>query len=325
MQKGCIFEFSYEFDLYRDLVRELLRGQVKDNLLNKIVRELLSNHVEYVLNLKLSEYYRQSMDIMKTIDNVLDCTFDDNYISKNLPGLESDVYEITNVLSGRIDEMFAEIDKSYALWSVRSLSSFITIIEYTGDYRILEWHERAGIPYQGEKSNVRYEFSLTSLFTALGNTLQPFRGKYAATYLDRHLSPIIRNLIEEAIFLKGNRSADDNSTYLISAMHQEVIISDYPFTRELIAKQFPLMEPDQIRQVLTELLIIVETELQAAIEAAMHVDRIKSWFINDRILTIVIERPLTQVDFGERLKVDIRASIDNGDWVPPRQRNIIGC
>ena len=48
------------------------------------------------------------------------------------------------------------------------------------------------------------------------------------------------------------------------------------------------------------------------------------WFISDNILTIQVDKPLTPVDFGERIKNEIRASIANGDWVPPKLRELVG-
>ena len=40
--------------------------------------------------------------------------------------------------------------------------------------------------------------------------------------------------------------------------------------------------------------------------------------------TKFILKSLTKVDFGERLRVDIKSSIDNGDWVSPKLRNMAG-
>ena len=84
------------------------------------------------------------------------------------------------------------------------------------------------------------------------------------------------------------------------------------------------MEPDQVRQVIDACVLVIETELQNTIKAAVHLDDVDSWFISEKVLTIIIDRPLTQIDFGERLKVDIKTAIDNGDWVPPKQRNLVG-
>jgi exoribonuclease II len=49
---------------------------------------------------------------------------------------------------------------------------------------------------------------------------------------------------------------------------------------------------------------------------------VRQWFINDKVLTVVVDKPIVKVDFGERLKDDIRASIANGDWVPPKLRTL---
>lgn len=328
MQKGCIFEFSHEFDLCRDILTQLIDERCKDQLLNKLSGEVLTAFIESVLNNHLSNYYQERMDITSIIHDIMDMTFADGFKVNTLYGkdgsnIPEDIFEITKILETRLFEMFRNIDVAYALWRVRSLSSYMRIVEYLGDYRIMEWHERSGIPYQGETKDLRYEFSLSSLYTSLGNSLEPYCGKYAGHYLNKYLDVIVRNFIEEAIFLDGNKTTNDDRYRLQSLVNDEVIISDYPYTREKIEQGFPLMAPDEIRKVITDGLLVIEAELQAAVKAAADVNDVISWFISDRVLTILINRPLSKVDFGERLKVDIKASIDNGDWVPPRLRNLV--
>lgn len=325
MQKGCIFEFSHEFDLCRELIQDLLEedGAVKDTLLNKITSEVLTAFIESVLNNRLSDYYKETITIASLIHDVMDMTFNGVFNIKKLYESEDHIFELTKILDERLFEMFRGIDVAYALWRVRTLSGYIRIVEYLGDYRIMEWHERSGIPYQGETTDLRYEFSLTSLYTVMGASLEPYCGKYAGHYLNKHLDMFVRNLIEESIFLGGNKTTDEARHRLVSIVNNETVISEFPYTREKIEQAFPLMQPDEVRKVITEAMIIVENELSTAIRAAADVDDVASWFVNDRVLTILINRPLSKVDFGERLKVDIKASIDNGDWVPPKLRNLV--
>lgn len=322
MQKGCIFEFSHEFDLVRELIQPLISNDCKDILLNKISSEILTAFIEATLNSKLSDYYREKMTITNIIHDVLDTSFNGQFDIDALYAGEEYVFEISRILEARLFEMFRSVDVTYALWQVRALSSYIRVVEYLGDYRIMEWHERSGIPYQGECTDLRYEFSLSSIYTALGKRLEPHCGKYAGHYLNKYLDVIIRNLMEESIFLNGNRVTDESRHHLASLVNDEVIISDYPYSREKIEQAFPLMSQTEIHRVVNEMVGLIETELSNAIRAAADVDDVKSWFISDRVLTIQINRPLSKVDFGERLKVDIKASMDNGDWVPPKLRHL---
>lgn len=323
MQKGCIFEFSHEFDLCRELIQQVLSEDVKDQLLNKLTSEVLTVFIESVLNSRLSDYYKDPIAVASVIHDVLDMAFNGHFDVKALHEAEEDIFEITKTLEERLFEMFKDIDVSYALWRVRQLSGYIRVVEYLGDYRIMEWHERSGIPYQGESKDLRYEFSLSSLYTSLDGSLQPYCGKYAGHYLNKYLDIFVRNLIEESIFLGGNKQFDDPKYNLEKIVNGEAVMTEYQYTKEKIAQAFPLMLSDEIRQVITSALIVVENELANAINAAADIDDVVSWFISDRVLTILINRPLSKVDFGERLRHDIKTSIDNGDWVPPKLRNMV--
>ena len=323
MQKGCIFEFSHEFDLVRDLIRPLITEDCKDILLNKLSSEILTAFVQSTLNNRLSDYYQDKINIANVIHDVLESSFNGQFDITRLHESEDDIFEIKKILEERLFEMFQSVDASYALWQVRSLSSYIRIVEYLGDYRIMEWHERSGIPYQGETKDLRYEFSLSSIYSALGARLEPHCGKYAGHYLNKYLDVIVRNLIEESIFLNGNRVTDESRHLLASLVDAETIMSDFPYSREKIEQAFPLMSQGEIHRVVDEMVGLIETELSSAIRAAADVDDVNSWFVSDRVLTILINRPLSKVDFGERLKVDIKTSMDNGDWVPPKLRNLV--
>lgn len=323
MIKGCIFELSYEFDLYRDLVRNVIEGDYKDQLINKITSELLNAHIEYVLNNRLSDYYRTPMDIMSIISDVLDLGFNGCVNIKKLYKSEDDIEEITRILDSRLFEIFRNVDVNYALWRTSKVTSFVKCVEYLGDYRIMEWHERAGIPYQGETKDVSFEFSLSSLYTVISTQLTPYFGKYAGKMANNYIDIIIRNLIEESIFLNGNRKIDDPNSYIKSSLEDNVIISDYPYTRERIKSIFEMIEDTDIQRVITEGVIVIENELLNTIRAIINLDDVRSYFINDKILTVVVERPMSKIDFGDRLKVDIKTSIDNGDWIPPKLRRMV--
>lgn len=323
MIKGCIFELSYEFDLYRDLIRSVVEGDYKDQLLNKITSELLNSHIEYVLNNRLSDYYRSPMNILTIVSDVLDVAFNGSVNINKLYKSEDELDEITRLLDNRLFEIFRNVDVDYALWRTSKVTSFVKCVEYLGDYRIMEWHERAGIPYQGETKDVSFEFSLSSLYTVIGTILAPFFGKYAGKTANNYIDIIIRNLVEEAIFLNGNRSSDGTSNYIKSAIDGERLFVEYPYTRERIKSIFEMIEESEIQKVITEGLIVIENELLSTIKAIINLDDVKSYFVNDKVLTILVERPMSKIDFGDRLKVDIKTSIDNGDWVPPKMRRMV--
>ena len=76
--------------------------------------------------------------------------------------------------------------------------------------------------------------------------------------------------------------------------------------------------------VITQVAIVIENELKGIINSAVKTEDVRSWFVSDKVLTININRPLTKVAIGERLQVDIKSSIVNGDWVSPKLRNMAG-
>lgn len=323
MQKGCIFEFSHEFDLVRDMIRPLITEDCKGILLNKLCSEILTAFIQSILNNRLSSYYQDKISIVNVIHDVLETSFNGQFDASKLHDSDDSIFEITKILEERLFEMFKSVDAGYALWRIRPLSSYIRIVEYLGDYRIMEWHERSGIPYQGEVKDLRFEFSLSSIYTALDARLQPHCGKYAGQYLNKYLDVIVRNLIEESIFLNGNKVTDEKRHRLASLVNGETIVSDYPYSREKIEQAFPLMTQGDIHRIVNETVDLIETELSGALRAAADIDDVHSWFVSDRVLTILINRPLSKVDFGERLRVDIKTSMDNGDWVPPKLRNLV--
>lgn len=324
MQKGCIFELSYEFDLYRDLIRRLITVDCKDVLLNKVTSDLLGSHIENVLNSRLSDYYRSRETMDNIIHDYLDIAFNGCFDAEALANEKDILSEITSILNDHIFGMFKDIDVSYAIWHTEPISSFVKCVKYLGDYRILEWHERCGIPYQGESTDITFEFSLSSLYSSLDQTLKPYCGKYAGHFLNKFLDIIVRNLIEETIFLNGNRVVDDPKLILEAAVSNEVLLQEFPYTREKLRDLFPAMDSDYIQQVITQSVIVIENELLRIINTVIKIEDVRSWFVSDRILTVIVDRPLTKVDFGERLRVDIKASIDNGDWVSPKLRNMVG-
>ena len=324
MQKGCMFELSYEFDLCRDLIRRSITVDCKEALLNKLTSDLLGAHIEYVLNKRLSDYYRTREDMGGIIHDFLDIAFNGCFDVDRLWEEEAIIKEITDILENRIFEMFKGIDVSYALWQTSSVTAFIKCVQYLGDYRILEWHERSGIPYQGESSDITFEFSLSSLYTTFDNALTPFCGKYAGHFLSKYLDVIVRNMIDEAIFLNGNKVVEDPKLYIASAKSDVKFTIEFPYTRDKLRDVFPLMTDAEIDGVITQAAIVIENELKGIINSAVKTEDVRSWFVSDKVLTININRPLTKVDFGERLRVDIKSSIDNGDWVSPKLRNMAG-
>ena len=324
MQKGCMFELSYEFDLCKDLIRRLITVDCKEMLLNKLASELLGAHIEYVLNNKLSDYYRAREDMSNVIYDFLDTAFNGCFDVDQLNKEEDMIREMTSVLDERIFSMFKGVDVSYALWQTSSVTAFIKCVQYLGDYRILEWHERSGIPYQGDTSDITFEFSLSSLYTTFDKVLSPYCGRYAGHFLSKYLDVIVRNMVDEAIFLNGNKVIEDPKLILAGVIAKETFTLEFPYTRDKLADVFPLMTAANIDEVITQAAIVIENELKGIINSTIKAEDVRQWFVSDKVLTIVIGRPLTKVDFGERLRVDIKASIDNGDWVSPKLRNMAG-
>lgn len=321
--KGCVFELSYEFDLYRDLIREVLIGEYKGVLLNKITSELLGAHIEYVLNKRLNDYYRSPMDIISIAIDVLDVGFNGQFETKKIYELEDSFTEITQVLDNRLFDMFKGIDVGFALWKTSKITSIVYCVDYLGDYRIMEWHERSGIPYQGSTTDVSYEFSLCSLYTTISNILNPHFGRYAGRQANNYVDMVIRNIIEESIFLDSNKVITAEKTLVLHDVDPEFTTMDFPYTRERLREIFATARHDDIQKVLTEGMIIIENELKNVINATIDLKDVRNYFISDKVLTINVERPLTKVDFGDRLKVDIKTSIENGDWVPPKLRKLV--
>jgi exoribonuclease II len=82
------------------------------------------------------------------------------------------------------------------------------------------------------------------------------------------------------------------------------------------------MSETDVNSILIDVESTLQNELLVVINTTLSVDDVRQWFINDKVLTVVVDKPIVKVDFGERLKDDIRASIANGDWIPPKLRTL---
>ncbi len=318
-EKGCVFELSTEFKIWEDFLYTLTKGNVSSELLRRVTKQILNVSIEHALNSKLVSYFKTNLDLEQAVLAIVQEVTTEPLNRKAMQELDDFLYEINQEVTARLVEMFHDIDLEYALWSTKQLSNTIALVEYIGDFRIIEWHERNQIPYK-QTADVKYEFSLGSLYKQLDALLAPHRGRYAGKYFNKCLDHLVRNMVEDSVFLENHKveTSEDALSYHLG----KIKLSDFVFTRRELENYFPLMNETHIDAILVDVESTLQNELLVVISAAINLDDVRQWFINDKTLTVVVDKPLVKVDFGERLKDDIRASIANGDWVPQKLRNI---
>lgn len=318
-EKGCVFELSNEFKMWEDFLYDLTKGSLSADLLRRVTKQILNISIEHALNSQLVSYFKTDLDLETAVLTIVEEVSDNPLDRKVIRELDDYIFETNTLISSRLFEMFHEIDKEYALWSTKQLSNTVALVEYLGDFRIIEWHERNQIPYK-QTADVRYEFSLGFLYNQLDVLLAPHRGRYAGKFFNKCVDLLIRNLIEESIFLDGNKVETTEDKY---AYHfGKIKLTDFVFTRRELENYFPLMSQTDVDAILIEVENSIGSDLLTILEATISKESIKSWFVNDQVLTVYVDKPFVKVDFGERLKDDIRASIANGDYVPPKMRSL---
>lgn len=318
-EKGCVFELSTEFKIWEDFLHSLTKGSISNDLLRRITKQILNVSIEHALNSKLVSYFKSKLDLEEAVLAIVQEVITEPLNRKAIQELDDFIYETNQEMTARLVEMFHDVDWEYALWSTRQLSNTIALVEFLGDFRIIEWHERNKIPYK-QSADVKYEFSLGGLYKQLDVLLAPYRGRYAGKYFNKCLDHLVRNMVEDAVFLENNKveTAENSLSYHLG----KIKLTDFVFTRRELENYFPLMSETDVNSILIDVENTLQNELLVVINTTLSVDDVRQWFINDKVLTVVVDKPIVKVDFGERLKDDIRASIANGDWVPPKLRTL---
>lgn len=314
MQKGCFIELSEEITQYNDFISSLLNPKPNFSLVNRISAELLTAQIESILDSKLSPVFRSGSDLLETFQHVIQVFDHPDFTTDSIAQISEFLYETGVELYRRLTDMFHDVDIGYALWNVKPINSTVALVEYLGDYRIMEWHERSGIAYDKTQNDVKYEFEISSAVSVIKSALEKHRGRYAGNFFARTISHIVNVIIEEFVFLGNNLKLYDGLT--------EVYASEYQITKTKLLDYFPHLTTAELSAFVVDVEQTINEYVTKPIQLITQLDEVNTWYVTDNILTINIDKPLTIVDFGERLKNDIRASIANGDWVPPKMRDI---
>ncbi len=316
MQKGCLIELSEEITQYSDFISSLINPKPNLSLVNRVSSELLTAHIEALLDSKLSPVFRSGNDIYETFLKVLEVFDHDELGQDNLNQLSEFIHNIGVELYKRLVDMFHDVEVGYALWHVKPVNQNVVLVEYLGDYRIMEWHERSGIAYDKTQTDVRYEFEISSAVSVVKNTLDKYRGRYAGKFFTRTLTHLINVIIEEFVFLGNNLKLYEGLS--------DVYASEYQLTKTKIIEYFPQLTTAELTAFVVDVEQTIDEYVKKPIQLITRLDEVNSWYVSDNILVINVDKPLTVVDFGERLKNDIRTSLANGDWVPPKMRELVG-
>lgn len=316
MQKGCLIEVSEEVDQYADFINSLISPKPNLSLVKRVASELVAAHIDALLDSKLSHIFRHGFDIYETFLNVIKIFDHDELDKTDLEDLSNFLQDLGVELFKRLKDMFHDVETSYALWHLKPVNATVVLVEYLGDFRIMEWHERSGIAYNKTDNDVKYEFEISPVTKLIKSLLEQHRGRYAGKIFNRTITHITGVVIEEFVFL-------GNSLKLTETI-MDIRATEYPITRSKLKEFFPLLEPEQVTSFIVDVDQAVEEYIKKPIQLITPLDDVNVWFISDNILTIQVDKPLTPVDFGERIKNEIRASIANGDWVPPKLRELVG-
>lgn len=308
-EKGCIFELFSEFDTWVDYLKAIGVKDVSEKLLSRVTSTILNACVEHALNSRLVSQFNPRADILKTVSDIIRDDLSLDLSRRDMDDLDNFLYDFDNEIYGRLKEMFHDVDQSYALWSTRNIGKTMVLVEYVGDYRIMEWHSRNDVDFK-KSISVRYEFSLNSLYSTLDIILAQHRGKYAGSYFYKCLDQLVRNVVEDYLFFPEQTESD---------LYTQ---SDFNYTRKELTHNFPLMEREHINALLVDIETVLKSELVVLINSTLEKDKMQDWFINNRTLTIVVERAIPKIDHAEKMIDEIRLSLANGDWVPPKFRAI---
>lgn len=320
-EKGCVFEMSTEFKAWEDFLLSLTRREtVSPDLIRRITKDILNVSVEHVLNSRLSDTFKTDLNLEDAVIKIINAVLPRPLPKQARKDVEDFVYDINQDISDRLIEMFHDVDMTYALWTTKQLSSKIVLVEYGGDFRIMEWHSSNGIPYKNN-TDARYEFSVGWLYNQLDHLLTPHRSRYAGQYLTKCLDSLARVIIEEAVFSPSNKAEATAENAACEALGK-LTLDDFCYTRREFENYFPLMCRTDVDLILGEVETALQNDLLLVINATIELSNVINWFISGKILTITVDQPLVKVDFEKRVKDDILASIANGDWVPPKMRSL---
>ena len=320
LEKGCVFEFKTEYQLWLEFLNDMTEEKVSKQLLEKLAKETLNLSINNSLNSQLAIAFRSNFDLMveisELIENMLNCKLSKTELNE----IDEFIYEVNIDITNRLKEIFYATDNEYALWNVKPLTNYITLVEYQGDYRILEWHDNNGIPYK-QNIDVRYEFRVDSIHNQLKVLLAPHKGKYAGEYFHKCLDFLVRVIIEDSVIFgeyKGRVYIED-----IRTKEDFIEIIDFANTRKELQNYFPLMSLQELEAILVGIETIINNDVIPTVNATItDLGNIKSWSIINSVLTICVDREIKKVDFKEKFIGEIKANIANGDWVPSKLRAI---
>lgn len=317
MQKGCLIELSDELEQYSCFINSLIKNpKPNQSLVKRVSSELLSSHIEAILDDKLNKIFKAGVNIYDTFLTVVSVFDHDDFSTKDLVDLEEFLSDIGRDLYMRLKDMFHNVDTEFALWNIRSINQTVVLVEYLGDYRIMEWHERSGIAYDAASKDVSYEFEISPATNLIRDLLKQYRGKYAGGFFNKAINHITNTVIDEFVFYGNDLVVIESSI--------DVKTFEYPMTRSKLKDYFPAISSEQIAAFIVDVEACIIEYVKSPIQLVTHLDDVNSWTMSDNILTIQVDKPLTIVDFGERLKNDIRVSVSNQDWVPPKLRELAG-
>ena len=318
MNKGVIFDFANEVSEYSDFLFWLLPGQISRQIADRLAVELLNTHVECTLDKQLYIGYRSHLDIHSGIVAAIESLTDVNVKGVDHDKIANFVNDMGHVLYRVIFDRFADVSMMFALWHVKPVVAGVILVEYQGDYRIIEWHNTNGVENEDDYKEVNYEFEAGHIHQYLRDRLGQFRGRYAGRVFNQTINHLFRVVIEEFIF-------ENKCSYNRSPLTGETIISQYIETEDILLKNFPLMATEDVNCVIVDLEQIISTGVRKRITMTTSIEDVINWDIRDKNIHITIERPVNKkIEANTILKNDIQTSIDNGDYIPPAMRDIVG-
>ena len=310
MNKGVIFDFANEVSEYADFLQELLVGQVNDTVIQRTAVELLNSHVDCVLDHQLYASYRNNLNIESAIVGALESLGDVEIRDIDHTRISNFSHDIGCLLYRVIHDKFTDIAMQFALWHVKPVGYGIVLVEYQGDFRIMEWHDTNGVENDDSPSTVQYEFDTGHIYTFLRDRLQKYRGRYAGRIFTNTVKHLFRVVIEDFIF-------NPKCSYATNPLSGELIIGQYLDTEKILLDNFPLLEHKEVSGIIVDIENVISQGLRKRVSLVSEVDDILSWDLSDKQLNVEIYRPIQKVRTPtQRLKDEIQASIDNGDYVP---------
>lgn len=315
MNKGVVFDFNNEVGEYSNFLLSFTTD-TDTPVSNRLATQLLNNHVEYILDKQLHLAYRGGLDVEAGVIAALETLLSRTLDRKELDQISDFVSDLSHSLYRIIVDSFHGVSMQFAMWHVNPIASGVILIEFQGDYRIMEWHATHGIENDECPQTVRYEFEAGHLLRFLIDRLAQYRGTYAGQIFNRTVRQLYRVVVEEFIF-------ENKRDYVDNPLSGDLIIADYVETKHLLAENFPLASEEDYSGIIVDIENTVKQGLLSRIRLTANGSDIISWYITDEQIVVEIDRPIKQINFSTRLKEDIQTSIDNGDYVPKHLRDIV--